>query len=61
MCESIEEVGTKLGVERAAKLANHLVAATTRVEEVRYAEIETEDLRHIIMEVAGGQGSCVTK
>ena len=61
MCESVEEVGTKFGVKRAAVLADDLVAATTRVEEVRHADIEADDLRHIITEASGGQGSRVTK
>ena len=47
MCESVEEVGTKFGVEHAAALANHLVTATKRVE-VRHADIEANDLHHII-------------
>ena len=61
MCKAVEEVGAKFGVERVAALANDLVAATMRVEEVRHADIETDNLRHIITEAAGRQGSRVTK
>ena len=38
----------------AAKLAEYLVAATTCVEDVRHADIEKDDLRHMIVEQAGG-------
>ena len=60
-CESVEEVGTKFGVERTAALPNDLVAASTRVEEVRYADIKADGLRRIITETSGGQGTCVFK
>ena len=61
MCESVEEVGTEFGVERAAALVNDLVAATTRVEEVMHADIEADDLHRIITEVSVGLGTRVTK
>ena len=61
MCESAEEVGAKFGGKCAAALANDLVAAITRVEAVRHADIEADDLHHIVTEAAGGQGSRVTK
>ena len=54
MCESLEEVGTKYGVERAAAMAADLFAATTRVQDVRHADIEVDDLRRVITEAAGG-------
>ena len=38
-----------------------MVAATTRVEDVRHADIEKDDLRRTIVEQSGGQGSRVTK
>ena len=61
MCKSVLKVGTNFGVKRAPVLANDLVAATMRVEEVRHTDIEADDLRHIITEVSGTQGSRVTK
>ena len=50
----MEEVGTKYGVERAAAMAADLVVATTRVQDVRHADIEVDDLRCIIGKAAGG-------
>ena len=61
MCESVEEIGTKYGIARAAELAANLVAATARVEDVRYADIETDDLRKVTTQMAGGQGVRVSK
>ena len=61
MWESAEEVGAKFGGKRTAALANDLVAATTRVEEVRHADIKADDLRHIITEAVGRQGCRITK
>ena len=54
MCESLEEVGTKYGIERAATMAADLVAATTRVQDVQHADIEADDLCRIITNTAGG-------
>ena len=54
MCESLEEVGTKYSVERTAAMAADLVAATTRVQDVRHADIEVDDLQCIITEAASG-------
>ena len=56
MCESLEEDSTKFSIECAAALANNLVAATMRVEEVRHADIEADNLHHIIT-VAKGPAS----
>ena len=61
LCESVVEAGTKFGAEYAAASSNNLVAATMRVEKVRHADIEADNLCHIITEASGGQGSCVTK
>ena len=54
MYESLEEVGTKYGVERATAMGVDLVAATKRVQDVQHANIEADDLRHIITEAGGG-------
>ena len=54
MCKSVEEVGTKYGVECAATMAADLVVATTRVQDIRHTNIEVDDLYRIITEAAGG-------
>ena len=54
MCDAVESIGTKQGVERAAELVAYLMAATTRVEDVRHAHIEKDDLCRTIVEQAGG-------
>ena len=53
MCESLEEVGTKYGVDRAATVAADFVAATTRVQDIRHADIEVDDLCRVITKAAG--------
>ena len=54
MCEPLEEVGTKYGVERTTAMAADLVAATTRVQDIRHANIEADDLHRVITKAAGG-------
>ena len=44
-------------MECAATLVNNLVASTSRVEEVRHVDIETDNLCCIVMEALGHQGS----
>ena len=57
MCESVEEVGVKYAITRAADLAASLMAATIRVQDIRHTDIERDDLRKVITELAGGQGT----
>ena len=57
MCESVEEVGVKYAITRAADLAASLMAATIRVQDIRRTDIERDDLRKVITELAGGQGT----
>ena len=54
MCDEVESIATKQGVERAAELAVYLVAATTRVEDVRHADFIKDYLRRTIVEQTGG-------
>ena len=54
MCDAVESIGTKQGVERAAELATYLVAGTNCVEDVCHGDIEKDDLRRTIVEQAGG-------
>ena len=61
MCDTVEGIGTKYRVARAVELAAYLVATTTRMEGIRHADIEKDDLHRTIVEQAGGQGSRVTK
>ena len=54
MSEQLEDMVMRYGLARAAELAAHLSAAASRVEKVRYADIEKDDFRRVITEYAGG-------
>ena len=61
MCDAVEAIGNKHGMDRAVALAADLVASTTRTEDIHYADIERDDMQHTIMESTEGQGTKVTK
>ena len=49
MSEHVEDMETRYGLARAAELAAHLSAVASRVEKVRYVDIENDDFRRVIM------------
>ena len=61
MCDVVESIGNKHGVDRAVALAMDLVAATTQTEDIRHADIKQDNMQHTITESTKGQGAKVKK